>query len=83
MRAKNTLQKVKIKRVLMNQPSGFVPIQFHMAGRILLVIGIIGIVLFTVARLTGWFALPPAILGVSIVVILVSLYLIFVVPREE
>jgi hypothetical protein len=54
-----------------------------MAGRILLVIGIIGIVLFAVARLTGWFALPPAILGVSIVVILVSLYLIFVVPREE
>jgi hypothetical protein len=67
----------------MSKPAGFVPIQFHMAGRILLAIGIIGLVLFGVSTLTGWFALPSATLGVSIVVILVSLYLIFVVPREE
>lgn len=67
----------------MSQPAGFVPIKFHMAGRILLVIGIIGLVLFGVAKLTGWYVLPPATFGVSIAVILVSLYLIFVVPREE
>jgi hypothetical protein len=67
----------------MSKPAGFVPIQFHMAGRILLVIGIIGLVSFGVSTLTGWFALPTATLGVSIALILISLYLIFVVPREE
>jgi hypothetical protein len=67
----------------MSKPAGFVPIQFHMAGRILLVIGIIGLVSFGVSALTGWFALPIATLGVSIALILISLYLIFFVPREE
>jgi hypothetical protein len=67
----------------MSKPAGFVPIQFHMAGRILLVIGIIGLVSFGVSTLTGWFALPIATLGVSIALILISLYLIFFVPREE
>lgn len=67
----------------MSQPSGFVPIKFHMAGRILLVIGIIGLGLVAVSKLTGWYVLPPAALIFSLVTILVSLYLIFVVPREE
>lgn len=67
----------------MSKPAGFVPIQFHLAGRILLAIGIIGLVSFGISTLTGWFALSPVTLGVSIALILVSLYLIFVVPREE
>jgi hypothetical protein len=67
----------------MSQLPGFVPVKFHMAGRILLVIGIIGLVLIGVSELTGWFVLPPIVLMISIATILVSLYLIFVVPREE
>jgi hypothetical protein len=49
----------------------------------LLAIGIIGLVSFGISTLTEWFALSPVTLGVSIALILVSLYLIFVVPREE
>jgi hypothetical protein len=54
-----------------------------MAGRILLTIGIIGLSAYAVSRLSGWFSLPSATLGVSIATILISLYLIYVVPREE
>jgi hypothetical protein len=67
----------------MSQLPGFVPVKFHMAGRILLVIGIIGLVLIGVSELTGWFVLPPIVLMISIATILVSPHLIFVVPREE
>jgi hypothetical protein len=67
----------------MSQLPGFVPVKFHMAGRILLVIGIIGLVLFGVSKLTGWYVLPTVTLGVSLAAILISLYLIFIVPREE
>jgi hypothetical protein len=67
----------------MSQPSGFAAIQFHVSGKVLLVIGIILLVLFGVARLTVWFAQPPVALGVSVAVILISLCLILVVPREE
>lgn len=67
----------------MSQLPGLVPVKFHMAGRILLVIGIIDSVLIGVSEFTGWFVLPPIVLMISIATILVSLYLIFVVPREE
>jgi hypothetical protein len=67
----------------MNQPAGFVPANFRLAGRILLIIGIIGLVLVGVSKLTGWFALPQIVLVISLVAIPVSLYLIYVVPREK
>jgi hypothetical protein len=80
---KNYYYNIEIRRVTMSQPSGFVPVKFHLAGRILLIIGIIGLVLIGVSKLTGWYALPPSFLVFSLATILVSLYLIFVVPREK
>lgn len=67
----------------MSQPSGFVPANFHLAGRILLTIGIIGLVIVGVSKLTGWFVLPQIVLAFSVTAIPISLYLIFVVPREK
>ena len=67
----------------MSQSSGFVPIKFHIAGKVLLVLGILGLILVGVSLLTGWFTLPPAVWILSGVAILLSLYLIFVVPREK
>ena len=67
----------------MSKPAGFVPIQFHMSGKILLVIGFIGLGMYAISKFTGWYVLPSATLGISIAIILISLYLIFVVPREE
>lgn len=67
----------------MNQPPGFVPVDFHLVGRILLIIGIIGLVLVGVSELTGWFALPEIVWVFSLAMTLVSLYLIYVVPREK
>ena len=67
----------------MNQPPGFVPVNYYLTGRVLLIIGIIGLVFVGVSRLTGWFVLPPAVLIVSLAAIPISLYLIFVVPREK
>ena len=62
---------------------GFVPVNFYLAGKILLFIGIIGLVLFGISKITGWFVLPQVVLPFSLVTIPVSLYLIFVVPREK
>lgn len=67
----------------MNLPPGFDPANFHLAGKILLIIGIIGLVLVGVYKLTGWFALPQVVLPVSIVAIPFSLIFIFLVPREK
>ena len=67
----------------MNQLPGFVPANFYLAGKLLLIIGIIGLVLVGVSKLTGWFVLPQVVFVICLVAIPVSLYLIFVVPREE
>ena len=67
----------------MSQFSGFVPIKFHLAGKFLLILGFIGLILSGVSKLTGWFILPSAVLILSLIAIPVSLYLIFVVPSEE
>ena len=66
----------------MSRDSGFVPIRFNLAGKMLLVMGIIGLVVMGIDTLTGWFSLPSIILIVSAIMILVSLYLI-VLPREK
>lgn len=62
---------------------GFVPVNFYLLGKILLIIGIIGLVLVGISKITGWFGLPQDVLPFSLVVIPVSLYLIFIVPREK
>lgn len=67
----------------MSQLSGFVPIRFRIAGRLLLSIGAIGLVLVGVAQFTGWFALPSAVWIASLVMIAVGLYLIWIGHRER
>lgn len=67
----------------MNRPAGFVPANYRMTGKILLILGAIGLLAAGVDALTGWIGLPDIVLIVSLVLIPVSLYLLFVVPKEE
>ena len=66
----------------MNRPAGFVSVNFRLAGKLLLILGVIGLLTVGVDALTGWFGLPNAVWIVSLVLIPVSLYLLFVVPKE-
>ena len=67
----------------MNRPAGFVPINYRLAGKLSLILGGIGLLATGVDALTSWFGLPTIVLIVSLVLIPVSLYLLFVVPKEE
>ncbi len=67
----------------MNQPAGFVPANYRLAGKLLLILGGIGLLASGVDALTGWFELPKQVLIVNLVLIPVSLYLLVVVPKEE
>ncbi len=67
----------------MNRPAGFVPANFRLTGKLLLILGGIGLLATGVDALTGWFGLPNAVWIVSLVLIPISLYLLFVVPKEE
>lgn len=67
----------------MNRPAGFVPANYRLAGKLLLLLGGIGLLATGVDALTSWFGLPTIVLIVSLVLIPVSLYLLFVVPKEE
>jgi hypothetical protein len=66
----------------MNRPAGFVRANYRFAGKLLLILGGIGLLATGVDALTGWFGLPNAVWIVSLVLIPVSLYLLFVVPKE-
>ena len=66
----------------MNRPAGFVPVNYRLAGKLLLILGGIGLLATGVDALTGWFELPEAIFIISLLCIPVSLYLL-VVPKEE
>ena len=67
----------------MNRPAGFVPANYRLAGKLLLILGGMGLLATGVDAVTGWFGLPTVVLIVSLVLIPVSLYLLFVVPKEE
>jgi len=64
------------------QHSGFVPIRFYLTGKILLVLGIIGLLAAGVDFITAWFGLPAIIPIMCLVFVFVGLYLVYVVPRE-
>lgn len=66
----------------MSRESGFVPIRFHIAGRVLLLLGAVGLTAAATGALTGWFSLPSVILYASLAAVPVGLYLVLVVPRE-
>ena len=67
----------------MSQLPGFVPIRFRIAGRLLLIIGAMGLALVGVALLTGWFALPSAVWISSLAILALGLYLIWIGRRER
>jgi hypothetical protein len=67
----------------MSQPTGFVPPNWQFAGKLLLIVGILSLILVGVSTLTGWLALPLEILIFGLATILIGLYLLFVVPKEE
>ena len=67
----------------MNRPAGFVPANFRLTGKLLLILGGMGLLATGVDALTDWFGLPPIVWIVSLVLIPVSLYLRLVVPKEE
>lgn len=67
----------------MSRSSGFVPIKFRLAGKILLLVGAAGLLLAGLAGISGWFVVPSMVLYMSLAAIPISLYLIFVVPLEN
>jgi hypothetical protein len=66
----------------MNRPAGFIPINYRLAGKLLLIVGGIGLLVTGVDALTGWFRLPTVVFIVSLVSIPISLYLLKV-PKKE
>ena len=66
----------------MNRLAGFVPINYRLTGKILLTLGIIGLLATGLDALTGWFRLPGIVLIVSLIFIPVSLYLL-IFPKDE
>jgi hypothetical protein len=67
----------------MSRQSGFVPIPFHIVGKIMIALGGIGSVIVLISTIGGWFEVPLIVTIFSIVVIIIGLYLIFIVPRES
>ena len=66
----------------MSKFSGFVPIDFRKVGYLLLITGFICLILVGIASLTGWFLLPQGVLIFGLIAIVISLYIIFVSPKE-
>jgi hypothetical protein len=66
----------------MSKPSGFVPIRFRAAGRILIALGAAATAGFLVSRLTYWFSIGWVVGVVGIILALIGLYLVYVVPVE-
>jgi hypothetical protein len=75
--------KRRRRRENVSQRSGFVPIRFRVAGKLLLILGAIGLVLVGIAQLSGWFALPSLVWIASLAMLVVGLYLIWVGRRER
>lgn len=67
----------------MKIPSGFVPVPFHRVGKVLLIIGGIGVISLLVSKLIVGFSLPNKIMFISFSLIGIGLYLVFVVPRDN
>ena len=63
-------------------PSGFVPIPFKLSGRILSPISVVLILIGVVGFFTGWIGVAWAIFLLGIALLLLSLYLRFIVPKE-
>ena len=65
-----------------NEP-GFVPVNFALAGKILVGVGGTALLLTLIGELTGWFTLSLFVLILAVVLVLVGLYMIFIVASQE
>ena len=61
--------------------SGFVPVDFKLGGKILFPIGLVLILVKGLDYLIGWSVIPTIVLFVGLGLLLLSLYLLFVVPK--
>lgn len=66
----------------MSKPSGFVPIRFVLAGRILITLGGAVLAVFLVSKLTSWFPLSSTFGLIGLFLVLIGLYLVYLVPKE-
>ena len=62
---------------------GFVPVQYKKVGRFLLALGIAVSLVSLISKFTSLLTLPNYVLYFGLVLILLSLYLLFIVPKEE
>lgn len=67
----------------MSRDPGFVPIPFHVVGKILLAIGFAILAAILISYVSSLFTLPSIITLFALVIIVIGLYLIFIVPRES
>jgi len=67
----------------MKYPPGLVPVNFNLAGKILLIISLLGIAAKVIAYFSNWYVMPNFVLYISLGLWVVSLYLIFIVPKQK
>ncbi|MGD8850738.1 MAG: hypothetical protein PVF18_13485 [Anaerolineales bacterium] len=67
----------------MSKDSGFVPIPFHIVGKILLLIGLTFLAAYAVSFVSNWFILPAITFLFALSTIIIGLYLMYIVPRES
>ena len=67
----------------MSQFSGFVPIKFNLAGKLLIGLGVLGFLVIGVSILTGWFKISLLFLVVSLVLILMGSYMVLILSKEN
>jgi len=63
-------------------PSGFAPIPFNLLGKIMFPIALVMILLGGLDYLIGWGVIPVSIFFIGLGFLIISLYLLFVVPKE-
>ena len=63
-------------------PSGFAPIPFKLLGKILFPISIVMVILGGLDYLASWAVIPVAVFFIGLGFLIISLYLLFVVPKE-
>jgi hypothetical protein len=62
--------------------SGFVPMNYKLAGKILLPIGVVMILVWLIDYFLQWGVIPLPMLYIGALDVLVSCYLIFLTPKE-
>lgn len=67
----------------MSRYSGFVPINFPLAGKLLAAAGVIGLILSAVTRFTNLQSLPSVITYMSLVAIPLGFYVFWAAPKAE